>query len=95
MQYAIMSRANKFLPERATSISSLAVAAPTSGAVIGVLLLILLVTVLLIVFVRYIVLFTNNFDKNNVWCVEYSVSSYIYWHTLAVLSETFCVVKHK
>ncbi|CAI8030317.1 Receptor-type tyrosine-protein phosphatase delta, partial [Geodia barretti] len=39
--------------ERATSISNLAVAAPTSGAVIGVLLLILLVTVLLIVFVRY------------------------------------------
>ncbi|CAI7989140.1 Tyrosine-protein phosphatase Lar, partial [Geodia barretti] len=39
--------------ERATGISSSAVAAPTSGAVIGVLLLILLVAVLLIVFVRW------------------------------------------
>ena len=70
-----MSRADEFLPERATSISNLAVAVPTSGAVIGVLLLILLVTVLLIVFVRYIiVIFTNNFDKNNVECVQYSLS---------------------
>ncbi|CAI8029060.1 Receptor-type tyrosine-protein phosphatase S [Geodia barretti] len=43
--------------ERATGISSSAVAAPTSGAVIGVLLLILLLAVLLIVFVRYRVLF--------------------------------------
>ena len=42
-----------FLPEKATSISSLAVVVPTSGAVIGVLLLILLVAVLLIVFIRY------------------------------------------
>ena len=54
--YAHMHRATSF-KERATGISSSAVAAPTSGAVIGVLLLILLVTVLLIVFVRYIVIF--------------------------------------
>ena len=51
--YAHMHRATYFFTkERATSIGSSAVITPTSGAIIGVLLLILLFAVLLIVFIR-------------------------------------------
>ena len=55
--------------ERATGISSSAVAAPTSGAVIGVLLLILLLAVLLIVFVRYRVA-TFSLSQTLIVCVS-------------------------
>ena len=79
--------------------------AQVSDAIIGgvvAVVLVLIITIAIVIIIVVLILknrrgevsLKNNSDKRYVWLTVYQVMM-IYWHTVAVLSETFCVVKHK